>query len=173
MVDLLYKLLLGFCGGLKGSPEDLPQEWEAHDLHCCLHHLVLLLTLSLLTNFLSIRPHAADLLVKQSLFLVMSPTGTEFAHLLIRLEDDIHQLFSVEWVFIFAYSTASIIFSAATILTSAPSITGQGNLTGPGNMALAAAGCWKRPFVTYFYVSVFGVGYVFLVLAILLPHMLP
>lgn len=172
MVGLPYKqLLLGFVETSREVHRIFLKNGRLMALIAAVS--TLLYSILYLANFLSLRPLVNDFLVKLSLLLMTSPTSTEFANLSIGLLHDIRWLSGVEWVFILAYFAASVLFSAATILASALSHAGQDNLVaGPRDVARATARCWKRLLVTYLYVSIFGLGCISLLLAILLPLML-
>lgn len=131
----------------------------------------LLYSLLLLTIVFSLRPAVGHLIANQSLLLITSPTSTEYSYLLMSIQKDIRLFFGLEWVFVLLYSTCSILFSTVTIYASAAAHGGK-NLSAM-DLGIAVARSWTRPFVTFFYITLFGIGYLFLVIALTIPLVLP
>ncbi|KAI3423783.1 uncharacterized protein J3R85_010790, partial [Psidium guajava] len=158
-----------FCPNSGRSPQNLPQKWEAHDLHRRLHRLALLLAAPhqhLLPPAGARPPHR-----QPSMLLITSPTSTEYSYLLMSIQKNIGLFFGLEWVFVLLYSLCSILFSTATIYASAIAHGGK-NLSAT-DLARGVARSWTRPFITFFYITLFGVGYLFLVVALMVPLVLP
>ncbi|XP_030535569.1 uncharacterized protein LOC115744492 [Rhodamnia argentea] len=132
---------------------------------------VLLYSLLLLTNIFSVRPAVGHLIANQSMLLITSPTSTEYSYLLMSVQKNIGLFFGLEWVFVLLYSACSILFSTVTIYASAT--THGGKNPSASDLAIAVAQSWTRPFITFFYITLFGIGYLFLVLALMVPLALP
>ncbi|OWM89934.1 uncharacterized protein LOC116193638 [Punica granatum] len=168
MVEL-KKQLTGFMETVRETEKILRNGWLMASIA---FFTTLAYSLLLLANFLSFRSLVTDLIVKWTPLLVISPSSAEFANLLVGMQNDFRLFVGAGWVFVLAYFLASVLFSTATVIASAIIHTGQSDLSRPRDVALAAARCLKRPLITSFYVSIFGLGYMFLLLAILLPIML-
>ncbi|KAF8033840.1 hypothetical protein BT93_C0183 [Corymbia citriodora subsp. variegata] len=132
---------------------------------------VLLYSLLLLTNIFSLRPAVGHLIANTSMLLITSPTSTEYSYLLMSIQKDIRLFYGLEWVFVLLYSVCSILFSTMTIYASAAAHGGKNLST--KDLGIAVARSWRRPFITFFYITLFGIGYLFLVLALTIPLVLP
>ncbi|KAF8033841.1 hypothetical protein BT93_C0184 [Corymbia citriodora subsp. variegata] len=132
---------------------------------------ILLYSLLFLANIFSLRPAVSHLIADLSTLLITSPTSTEYSYLLMSFQKDMGLLYGLEWVFVLIYSVCSILFSTVTIYASAATHGGK-NLSAK-DLAIAVARSWRRPFLTFFYIALFGMGYLFLVGALAVPLVLP
>ncbi|KAL5773067.1 hypothetical protein ACOSP7_012686 [Xanthoceras sorbifolium] len=119
-----------------------------------------------LFNFFSTKSLITKWIYNQSFLLLTTSNSPEYANILIGLNKDIRMFVSIEWIFLLI---SSFFFSTATILAS--SITHAGKPLSLKELLSMTARSLKRPFVTLVYVTLFGVGYIFLALVTLLPLM--
>ncbi|XP_044464391.1 uncharacterized protein LOC123194946 [Mangifera indica] len=133
-----------------------------------------LLTLSLfsllyLFNIFSMRPLLTKWITDQSLLLFTSPNTPEYANLPVAAHKDMRVL-GTEWILLLIASFMSFFFSTATIFASAT--TKNGKKFSLKDLFFTPASSLKRPFLTLLYITLFGVGYIFLALFPLLPLMM-
>lgn len=131
---------------------------------------LLLYSVLLLCNFFSIKPLITDLLAKQSLLFITSPSAAEFTDVLLAIRESLCTFAQVEYVFILAFSVISLFFSMATILASAITYA-EKTLPFKDLLSITVKSC-KRTFITLFYVHLFIVGYVTLAWLFLFPMLL-
>lgn len=131
---------------------------------------LLLLSLFFLSNVFSTKPVIYDLVLKASLIPVTGPKSTEFAYLLIGLMQDLRVFIGLEWTYAIILTATSFFFSTATIIASA--VTHGGENLFFKDLLLSTLKSLKRPFFTWFYITLLGLGYSFLVLENLLPMVL-
>ncbi|KAI4381099.1 hypothetical protein MLD38_007207 [Melastoma candidum] len=131
---------------------------------------ILLYSILVLTNFLTLRHFLASMTKKLASFLVTSPMSPGYVNLLVGLQQDISFFIGVELIFALGYSVTSLLFSTATVYGTAISHLGKDSeRVDIRDLAKLTAASWKRPLVTSLYTSIFGIGYNFLEVAILLP----
>ncbi|KAJ7979529.1 Polyadenylate-binding protein 1-B-binding protein [Quillaja saponaria] len=127
---------------------------------------LLLHSILLLCNFFSVKPFLNDFIMKETLLLA-NPSGSDYASLLVALGLDIKIFTGVQWLFILATYIASLLSSTMTIIASANTYGGL-NLT-LKDLLSRAVNLWRRPLVTWFYMTLFEIGYLFLAILIFLP----
>ncbi|KAJ4709414.1 Polyadenylate-binding protein 1-B-binding protein, partial [Melia azedarach] len=129
-----------------------------------------LFSISYLSLVFSANPFLVDLVKKASLVPITIPRSPEYAELLIDLKNDIRSFAAIEWIFVIIATALSLYFVTATIIASA--LTHGGKSLSCKELLLSAAKSLKRPFFTWFYVTLLGLGFVFFFLATLLPLVL-
>ncbi|KAH7569311.1 hypothetical protein JRO89_XS06G0142500 [Xanthoceras sorbifolium] len=122
-----------------------------------------------MSNYFFIKPLIADM-VKLSMVLVTDPTSPQIGNLLIRMKEDIRAIVGGEWISALVSVVSSLFFATSTIIASAV-IHGGKNLS-VKELLLSTIRSLKRPFHTWFYTALFGLGYNFFVLANLLSTVL-
>lgn len=134
-----------------------------------------LLTLSLFSLFylcyvFSIKPVITDFLLKQSLLPVTDPKSPEFFLLLLHLREDIRAFVGIEWIYVLITTAVSLFFTTAAIIAAAM-VHGGRNLNFK-ELLISTIKSFKKVLFTWFYTTLLGLGFVFLVLANLLPMVL-
>ncbi|GLU09107.1 hypothetical protein SLE2022_259830 [Rubroshorea leprosula] len=119
-----------------------------------------------LCNVFSIKPLISDLYLKQSLMPLTTPGTPEFFNLVLNLYKDVKLFLGVELIFILISSAASSFFAIATTYTAAA--THSGKKLSIKALTSITVRSWKRPLVTYFYITLLTFGYCFLCSIILL-----
>ncbi|PKI50813.1 hypothetical protein CRG98_028808 [Punica granatum] len=71
------------------------------------------------TIFPSLPPLVTDVIAKQTFLLLSSPSSAEFANLFVGMQNNFRLFVGTDWLFVLAYSVASVLFSAAIIMASA------------------------------------------------------
>ncbi|XP_044464394.1 uncharacterized protein LOC123194950 [Mangifera indica] len=129
-----------------------------------------LFSLLYLFNIFSMKPLLTKWITDQSLLLFTSPNTPEYANLLVAAHKDMRVFIGTEWILLLITSFMSFFFSTATIFASAT--THNGKKFSLKDLFFTTAGSLKRPFLTLLYITLFGVGYIFLALFLLLPLMM-
>ncbi|KAK1550235.1 hypothetical protein Q3G72_015957 [Acer saccharum] len=115
--------------------------------------------------------NSSDLGVDETcLVIATDPTTPQLAYLVIRIQQDISAFIGREWIFILIGTITSLFFATATIILSA-ALHGGKNLSAK-ELLFSTIRSIKRPFYTWFYTTLFVLGYNFFVLANLLPTVL-
>ncbi|OMO51021.1 hypothetical protein CCACVL1_30050 [Corchorus capsularis] len=123
-----------------------------------------------LSNVFSLEPLISDLIIKQSFLLLTSPGTPEFTNVFLGIQRDIKIFVGLEWIFLLLSAVASIFFTVS--ITHASALIHGGKTTSMKDLVLRTIRSWKRPFVTSFYITLLGLGYIFLSLVTLLPLVL-
>ncbi|XP_007014001.2 PREDICTED: uncharacterized protein LOC18589112 [Theobroma cacao] len=127
-------------------------------------------TVLYLLNVFSVKSLITDLIAKQSHLIPTTPGTPEFTNLLIGTQKDIKIYAGVEWIFLLIIAVASLFLAIST--THASALIHGGKKISIKDLVLRAVRSLKRPFVTCFYITLFGLGYIFLCLVTLLPLVL-
>ncbi|KAJ7955726.1 Dol-P-Glc:Glc(2)Man(9)GlcNAc(2)-PP-Dol alpha-1,2-glucosyltransferase [Quillaja saponaria] len=85
---------------------------------------LLLNSIIILCNFLSIEPLLNDLVMKETLLLTRSPGSSEYASLPLAVAADFKIIAGVQWLFILAICIVSLLTSTLAILASAITYVG-------------------------------------------------
>ncbi|POO03308.1 Transmembrane protein [Trema orientale] len=126
----------------------------------------------LLSNIFSIKPYITDFVVNLTSML-LTPSSSDFANLITPMKYDLRIFAGIEWLFVFANTAASLLFATAAILSSSAKYVGKNEYLLDLKGLLSWIGkTWKRPFITLFYTTLLDLGYVFFVLAFLVPFVL-
>ncbi|XP_044464392.1 uncharacterized protein LOC123194947 [Mangifera indica] len=160
-----YFMLFGFVGILRESLKIFCKNGK-------LMASLSLLTLSLFSLFylcyvFSIKPVITDFLLKQSLLPVTDPKSSEFFLLLLDLKDDIRAFVGIEWIYVLITTAVSLFFTTAAIIAAAM-VHGGRNLNFK-ELLISTIISFKKVLFTWFYTTLLGLGFVFLVVAYLLP----
>lgn len=148
---------LGFLGILRESNKMFFQNTK---LMFSITILILLLNSSLLLSYIfSIKPVVTDLAVQASLLQLTTPGTAEFYKLITAVKEDVRIFAGVEWIFILAMYVTSLFSAAATI--SAAGVTYRGKDKPLKDLILGVLKSWKRPTITWFYVTLLQAGYGF------------
>ncbi|KAF5725911.1 hypothetical protein HS088_TW23G00643 [Tripterygium wilfordii] len=132
--------------------------------------LTLLFTsLIFLLNVFFISPRITDFIVENSFLLVTNPSSPEFTTLLVGMKQDIQIFLGFQWIFLVANIIITVLSSIALILASAASYQYGANNPSLKELMLISLKSLKGPFITWFYTTLLGVGYMFFVLGILVP----
>lgn len=119
-----------------------------------------------LSNMLSIKPSITDFTLKANL-LAMSIGTPEFANLLNTLKGDLRLFVAIEWIFAFVFCFFSLFFATASILASA--VTYCGKDMSIKELPSRAVKSLKRPFLTWFYITLLHLGYCLFLITFLFP----
>ena len=136
---------------------------------------ITLITLSLhsllsLSNTFSIKPLINDFIINATFLQFTTPGTSEFAKLLIAVKKDVKLFVGLEWIFILATSITSLFSASITIL--AAGVTHIGEDMSIKDLLLRIVKSWKRPFVTWFYITLLDLGFGFLTWATVSSFML-
>lgn len=118
----------------------------------------------------SLKPTITDMVIKASFLAATSPTSAEFASLVTAVNYDFRLFLGVEWIFILGFSFTSLFFATASILASAVSYCGKD--LSIKELLPKAVKSLKRPFVTWFYITLLDLGYFSFLFAFVLPLVL-
>ncbi|XP_028782702.1 uncharacterized protein LOC114738809 [Neltuma alba] len=129
--------------------------------------ILLLQSFLVLCNFFSIMPLTQDFLMKQTELLFASPGSSQYTDIVASMTSYFRKFAGLEWFFILALFMASVFSSAITILASAVTYA-EANLSFRDLLSRVFKSC-KRPITTWFYISLFNLGYIFLELSFILP----
>lgn len=125
--------------------------------------LILLLHSFLIScKFYFLRLLMKDFAMKETRLFFTSPHTSQYTNLVAAMTEDIRLLCAVGWFFVLLFSAASLFSSSIVVLASAITY-GKGNLllTFRDLLSRVFTPC-KRLVVTWFYVSVFDLGYLVL-----------
>ncbi|KAI9125502.1 hypothetical protein K1719_002920 [Acacia pycnantha] len=132
--------------------------------------ILLLRSFLLLCNYFSVEPLTQDFIMKQTQLLLAGPGSPRATDTAAAMTSYFREFVGLEWFFILALSMASLFSSAITILASAVTYAGA-NLSYRDLLSRVFKSC-KRPIITWFYISLFDFGYVFLVCSLIFPFSL-
>ncbi|XP_048227602.1 uncharacterized protein LOC125369431 [Ricinus communis] len=124
-----------------------------------------------LANFFSIMPLIFDLLLQRNLLHIATPDTPGFTDILNHIRKDIKILFELELVYLILDSIAFLLSSTATVLAAAIIHGGKEDLSFK-DLVLRTARTWTRPLVTWLYINLLGLVYLFGFLAILIGMIL-
>ncbi|XAR51216.1 hypothetical protein NMG60_11005778 [Bertholletia excelsa] len=127
---------------------------------------ILLNSFLLITNTLSMRSVAEDLVAKETFLILLGPRNPELAHLLVGIKKDLRIILGLELAILIMSLAVSLLFTGATVIASALAYKGN-SLTFKDLKSRLARSC-MRQFITLFHVALLITGYVILVLAILI-----
>ncbi|KAL5840206.1 hypothetical protein ACOSQ4_012814 [Xanthoceras sorbifolium] len=162
-----YYKLFGFVGILREVVKIFCKNGR---LMACLTLLILsFYSIFFMSNYFFIKPLIADM-VKSSMVLVTDPTSPQIGNLLIRMKEDIRAIVGGEWISALISVVSSLFFATSTIIASA--VIHDGKNLSVKELSLSTIRSLKRPFHTWFYTALFGLGYNFFVLANLLSMVL-
>ncbi|XP_059635787.1 uncharacterized protein LOC132277967 [Cornus florida] len=161
------------CYMLFGSMEILRKSFkilfQSGRLMCIIASLTFLLySLFYLANNFSIKPLTKDLAIKLISLYTTTPTSPNFINLLIGIKEDFGALLGLEWAFVLAYSILSLFSTVATILVSAETLCKNQNFS-LHDLISRLRSSWMRPIVTSFHITLLGLGYTFIFLAVVIP----
>ncbi|CAK9141225.1 unnamed protein product [Ilex paraguariensis] len=112
---------------------------------------LLLYTLFFFLNIFSVKPLIFDLVEVVS-------GGSDLITLMAHVKDDLGILLVVEYIFICATLALALYTTTATIFISATSYCST--TMSIKDLVLKVARSWKRPFITGFYTTLLGIGYI-------------
>ncbi|XP_023903704.1 uncharacterized protein LOC112015528 [Quercus suber] len=127
-------------------------------------------SLLFLANTFSIKPLLKDLITNAAFLQLTTPGTSQFAKLVTAVRQDLQVFAGLEWIFIVTTYVTSIFCAATTILASG--VTHRGIDISIKELLLRVVKSWKRPFITFFYLTLFELGYCFLTWATLIPLVL-
>jgi hypothetical protein len=127
-------------------------------------------SLLFLSYTFSIKPLINDFIINATFLQITTPGTSEFAKLLIAVKKDVKLFVGLEWIFILATSITSLFSASITIL--AAGVTHIGEDISIKDLLLRIVKSWKRPFVTWFYITLLDLGFGFLTWATLSSFML-
>ncbi|BFG20795.1 hypothetical protein CerSpe_070690 [Prunus speciosa] len=130
----------------------------------------ILCSILFLSFMLSIKPPITDFALKARLLPAMSPGTPEFAILLRTLKGDLRLFVGLEWIFVIAFCFSSLFFATASILASA--VTYCGKDMSIKELLSRAVKSLKRPFLTWFYITLLRLGYCLFLIAFLVSLVL-
>lgn len=163
-----FYMLLDFVGILR---ETLKLFLKNVKLMSCIILLIISFSSILLVSHMySIKPLLIDFNLNAAL-LPSTVAGTpDFNHLLVTLKEDLRLFVGLEWLFISASCFASLFFTTASILASG--VTYRGQDLSVKELLSRAVKSLKRPFVTWFYVTLLDLGFYLFIIVFLLPLLL-
>ncbi|KAM1172621.1 hypothetical protein TB1_022171 [Malus domestica] len=163
-----FYMLLDFVGILR---ETLKLFLKNVKLMSCIIFLIISLSsILLVSNMYSIKPSLIDFTLNAAL-LSSTVAGTpDFNHLMVTLKEDLRLFAGLEWLFISASCFASLFFTTASILASA--VTYRGQDLSVKELLSRAVKSLKRPFVTWFYITLLDLGFYLFIIVFLLPLLL-
>lgn len=123
----------------------------------------------LLCNFFSIKPLLIDLIMKQTLLYLTSPASSQHTNIVLAITSDVRNIAVLEWLFILAFSIASLFASATTILASAATYAQLNSQLSFKHLLLRVLKSWKSPTITWFYIAIFRIGYIILAVLSIIP----
>ena len=131
---------------------------------------VTLLILSLqsllfLANTFSVKLLLKDLITNAALLQFTTPGTSKFAKLVTAVRQDLQVFAGLEWIFIVTTYVTSLFCAATTILASG--VTHRGIDISIKELLLRVMKSWKRPLITFFYLTLFELGFCFLTWATL------
>lgn len=127
-------------------------------------------SLLFLANTFSIKPLLKDLITNATFLQLTTPGTSEFAKLVTAVLQDLQVFAGLEWIFIVTIYVTSLFCAATTVLASG--VTHRGIDISIKELLLRVVKSWKRPFITWFYIALFELGYGFLTWATLIPLVL-
>ncbi|XP_028791032.1 uncharacterized protein LOC114746925 [Neltuma alba] len=141
-------------------------------LMACIALLILLLHSFLVScKFFSIKPLMKDLHMEETRLFLTSPRSSQHTHIVTAMTADLHELVGLEWFFALALTVASLFSSATAVLASAITY-GEGNISFRDLVSTASVKSCPRLFITWFYIFLFDLGYIFLMLLSIFPFAL-
>ncbi|XP_010525750.1 PREDICTED: uncharacterized protein LOC104803513 [Tarenaya hassleriana] len=123
-----------------------------------------------LINFFSIKAEVTNLILESSLLSTTDPNTLEYSALLMRIFSDIRLFVGSAYIFLVVHFIVSLFFSVAVVRASA--LTHAGKNVQFRTFLVLTVKSWKQLLVTYFYITLFVLGYLFLFLITLLPVLL-
>ncbi|XP_021825388.1 uncharacterized protein LOC110766378 [Prunus avium] len=138
-------------------------------MSCIFLLIISLSSILFLSNMLSIKPSITDFALKANL-LAMNIGTPEFGNLLNTLKGDLRLFVGLEWIFVFAFCFFSLFFATASILASA--VTYCGKDMSIKELLSRAVKLLKRPFLTWFYITLLHLGYCLFLITFLGPLVL-
>lgn len=124
-------------------------------------------SLLMLANISYIKPLLNDLITNATSLQLATPDTPEFFSIVSVLREDLHLFAGLEWIFVVTIYVTSLFRAATTILASG--VTPRGIEISIKVLLLRVVKLWKRPFITFFYLTLFELGYSFLTWATLIP----
>ncbi|XP_054804552.1 uncharacterized protein LOC129307712 [Prosopis cineraria] len=118
-------------------------------------------------NYFSIEPFTKDFVKKRVQLFFARPGTSKYTNIVTSMTSDFRMLAGLEWFFILALSMASLFSSATTVLASAVTYA-EGNLSFLYLLSRVFKSC-KRLIITWFYVSLFNLGYLLLAFSLIFP----
>lgn len=112
-------------------------------------------------------PLTQDFIMKQAQMLYVTPGSPQYTNIATAMTSYFREFVALEWFFILALSMASLFSSAITILASAVTYAEE-NISFIDLLSRVLKS-WKRPIITWFYISLFNFGYIFLTFCLILP----
>ncbi|XP_054807867.1 uncharacterized protein LOC129310058 [Prosopis cineraria] len=112
-------------------------------------------------KFFFLRLLLKDFAMKETRLFFTSPDSSQYTNLVTAVTADVRLLAALGWFFVLALSMASL-FQAATAVLATAIAHGKGNLSFRDLLSRVFKPC-KRLIITWFYVSVFDLGYLVLV----------
>ncbi|XP_028782703.1 uncharacterized protein LOC114738810 [Neltuma alba] len=124
--------------------------------------LLILLLHSFLVSckFFFLRLLIKDFAMKETRLFFTSPESSQYTNLVSAMTEDVHLFAALAWFFVLVLSMASL-FSAATVVLASAITYGKENLSFRDLLPKVFKAS-KRLIITWFYVSVFDLGYLVL-----------
>ncbi|PRQ37625.1 hypothetical protein RchiOBHm_Chr4g0404721 [Rosa chinensis] len=163
-----FNMLLDFLGLLRESHKLFFRNGKAMSSLTLL--IILVTSFLLVIHIYSLKPIITDITIKANFLAATSPTGAEFARLLTAMMYDFRVYLGLQWIFILGFSFTSFYFATASILASAVSYCG--NDLSIKELLPRALRSLKRPFVTWFYITLLDLGYLSFLFAFVFPLVL-
>ena len=113
--------------------------------------LLFLHSLLMLANIFYIKPLLNDLITNATSLQLATPDTPHFFSLVCALREDPHLFAGLEWIFIVTIYVTSLFCAATTILASG--VTHRGIDISIKVLLLRVVKSWKRPFITFFYIT--------------------
>ncbi|XP_021803559.1 uncharacterized protein LOC110747760, partial [Prunus avium] len=161
-------MLLELVGTLKESQKLFFRNVKL--MSCIFLLIISLSSILFLSCMLSIKPPITDFSLKARLLPATSPGTPEFANLLSSLKGDLRLFVGLEWIFVIAFCFSSLFFATASILASA--VTYCGKDMSIKELLSRAVKSLKRPFLTWFYITLLRLGYYLFLIAFLVSLVL-
>ncbi|BFG20797.1 hypothetical protein CerSpe_070710 [Prunus speciosa] len=139
-------------------------------MSCIFLLIISLSSILFLSCMLSIKPPITDFALKARLLPATSPGTPEFANLLSTLKGELRLFVGLEWIFVIAFCFSSLFFATASILASA--VTYCGKDMSIKELLSRAVKSLKRPFLTWFYITLLRLGYYLFLIAFLVSLVL-
>lgn len=112
-----------------------------------------------------------DLAMDKTRLYMTRPDSSQHTNMAAAITEDLHLIVGFEWFFFLALSMASLFSSAITVSASAVTYA-EANLSFSGLVSTSVKS-YPRLLITWFYVSLFDLGYLFLAFLSIFPFASP
>lgn len=120
-------------------------------------------------NFLSIEPLIKDFFMKVSEYLFELSDASQLTKILKTMTSDFYELIVLQWFFIISLSMASLLSSSITISASSALTYSEEILSFSKDLLSSVLKSCKKLILTWFFISLFELGYFFLVFTSIFP----